>query len=245
MEIISLYTSEIDSNMEKQIMNCFNKTFYQKKVENYFKWKYRDNPFGDSLHVITLVENEVITTRVFWRLDIDGIESYQCVDTSVLPEYQGKGLFGKTVQVALEKIGNKQIYNYPNEHSAPAYLKYGWKPVEKSDCIRFNFKSLMLSSAPHIDWSYEQLKWRFKECIIGKYYQYKSGDKYYLFGTRRGKWFVLLGYSKYDLNLEEVDPLFCFSYDINANGICIKKKLVYMSRYEGKLQLNSYLFDMI
>ena len=66
-------------------MNCFNATFLQSKKDNYFKWKFRDNPFGDSLHIICTQDDEVIASRVFWRLDIDRIEAYQCVDTSVLP----------------------------------------------------------------------------------------------------------------------------------------------------------------
>ncbi|RLA74072.1 MAG: hypothetical protein DRG11_06235 [Epsilonproteobacteria bacterium] len=245
MEIISIYTSEIDKDLEEQIMKCFNITFSENKPSNYFKWKYKDNPFGDSLHVIVIDNNQVIATRVFWRLDINGVESYQCVDTSVLPEYQGKGIFGKTVRTALEQIGDKQIYNYPNENSAPAYLKYGWKPIENSNCIKFNLKLLLLPSSPKIDWTKKQLEWRFENCLISKYYQYNDGDRYYIFGLRREKWPVLLGYSEFSLNLEYINPLFCFSYDVNSKGICIRKKLIYMYKFKNELNLKSYLFDMI
>lgn len=245
MEIIALYTSQIDMILEQKIMNCFNATFDESKPDGYFQWKYRDNPFGDSLHIIVLENEKVISTRVFWRLDVDGVESYQCVDTSVLSEYQGKGLFAKTVKTALKVIGDKQIYNYPNSNSAPAYLKYGWKIYEGSDCIKFNLTTLMLLSVSKIDWTEKQLNWRFKDCLVAKYYQSFKNGKYYIFGVRRNKWPILLGYSEINLNLEIINPIFCFSYDKYAKGICIKKKLVYMYKYEKELSLKSYLFDMI
>lgn len=245
MEILTLYTSQIDMTLEQKIMNCFNASFDESKLNGYFQWKYRDNPFGDSLHIIVLDDEKVISTRVFWRLDIDGVESYQCVDTSVLPEYQGKGLFGKTVKAALEVIGDKQIYNYPNSNSAPAYLKYGWKVFEESDCIKLNFSMFMIKNVQEIDWTREQLDWRFKKCVIAKYFQYFIHGKYYIFGLRRNRWPVLLGYVKCNLHLENIKPVFSFSYDRGIKGICIRKKLVYMYKYKEELDLKSYLFDMI
>lgn len=245
MNIVSIYTSEIDSNLEQQIMECFNTTFSESKPDGYFQWKYRDNPFGDSLHILVLIDNNVIATRVFWRVDIDKIESYQCVDTSVLPEYQGKGIFGKTIKSALEKIGDKQIYNYPNENSAPSYLKYGWREMNDSSYIKFNLKYFMLSSAPRIEWTEEQLKWRFTNCLISNYFQCKDGDKYYIFGLRREKWPVLLGCTNFNIGLETINPILCFSYDRDTKGICIRKKLVYMYKFKHELDLKSYLFDMI
>ena len=90
MKFSYYWTSEVNQTLEKKIMSCFDKTFYQNSSKNYFKWKYRDNPFGESLHIIALNKNNVVATRSFWRLDIDKTKAYQCVDTAVLPKKKKK-----------------------------------------------------------------------------------------------------------------------------------------------------------
>jgi len=65
MKTISLWTDEINHDLECKIMECFNKTFSQTKSIDYFQWKFRDNPFGKSLHIIVFDKNKVVATRVF------------------------------------------------------------------------------------------------------------------------------------------------------------------------------------
>ena len=167
--------------MESELMSCFNETFSQTKPENYFQWKFRDNPFGDSLHIVVTDKDKIVSTRVFWRLDIGDIEAYQCVDTSVLPEYQGKGIFGKTTSIALQILNGKLIYNYPNNLSGPAYIKYGWRAIKDSNSIKVNFTSLMLKSSTVIDWKIESLRWRFENNPEARYFTMKKNDIYYIF----------------------------------------------------------------
>jgi hypothetical protein len=244
MKLTSFWTSEITDSMEEKVMACFNATFSQNKHHNYFKWKFRDNPFGESLHIIVEDEHKVISTRVFWRLDINGTEAYQCVDTSVLPEYQGKGLFKKTTLVALEILERKLIYNYPNELSGPAYIKSGWKAVENSTSVKFNLTSLMLKRAPTINWGEKELKWRFKENPEASYYAIKKDNYFYIFSLRRKNFFILLFKTKVNLNLKIINPIFIFSYDSEARGLAIRSKLPYMSKGAEDYNLSTYLFDM-
>jgi hypothetical protein len=244
INIIALWTSEIDAALEHNIMSCFNETFSQTKDPNYFQWKFRDNPFGESLHVIAVNQGRVIGSRVFWRLDIEGYEAYQCVDTSILPEYQGKGLFKSTVLKALDIIGDKLIYNYPNELSGPAYIKSGWKVVKNSTSIKVNLTNLMVKSSPVLNWDEQQLRWRFEKNPLAKYYTMKKKDYYYVFSLRRKGLFVLLFKTKYCLDLEFVKPRICFSYDQSVIGLRCHSKLPYMSRCVEEHNLLTYLFDM-
>lgn len=239
-----LKTSEIDGFTEQQTMNVFCSTFNKNKPANYFQWKFRDNPFGESIHVLVYDEGNLISTRVFWRMDIAGTESYQCVDTAVHPSYQGRGVFTLSTEAALQNIGDKPIYNHPNANSRPAYLKNGWT-VNSQHRVRVTFTRLALKSAPVIDWDSEQLAWRFKQNPTSQYACLQRGNVNYIFGFRRKKWSVLLGSTKCSLNLPAINPKLCFSYNPSAVGISLAKKQVWLQK--GKLpgSLYSYLFDMM
>ena len=244
MKITPYWTNEINASLENDIMSCFNKTFSQTKPSNYFQWKFRQNPFGESLHIVVTNKNKVISTRSFWRLDINGIEAYQCVDTSVLPKYQGKGIFGKTTLLALQILSNKLIYNHPNKFSGPAYLKYGWKTVKNSHSIKINFTTFMLGGAPVIDWNVKALRWRFQKNPEIMYYTMKKNEFYYIFSEKRKNLFVLLGKTKLKLYLNLIKPFICFSYDNCNNGLSFYPKLPYMTKGKIKYKLHSYLFDI-
>ena len=133
----TLYSNEIDSNLEKEIMECFNSSFNQKKSKKYFKWKYFDNPFGHSIHILVYDKLKLVSSRAFWRLDLNQQEAYQCVDTSVIPSHQGKGIFKLSTNAALN-FKNKIICNYPNKISYPAYLNLGWDK-NKLSFLKFNY----------------------------------------------------------------------------------------------------------
>ena len=244
MNVIPLWTKEINLSLENQIMSCFNETFSQTKHGNYFQWKFHDNPFGESLHIIVMDRDKVVGARAFWRLDIDGVEAYQCVDTSFLPEYQGKGLFKKTTIEALKLLNGRLIYNYPNALSGPAYIKYGWKAVKGSTSIKVNFTRAMLDSAPVINWDSDTLKWRFQRNPEASYYSYKKGKFYYLFSAKRKNLFVLLGKTQTNLGLASISPFICFSYDKASVGLPFHSKLPYMSKGAEKYALHTFLFDM-
>ena len=243
MDIFSLWTHEIDHDLEKKIMDCFNTTFAESKKENYFKWKFRENPFGDSLHIVCIHKNEVIASRVFWRLDVDGIEAYQCVDTSVLPKHQGKGIFKKTTLLALESIGNKLIYNYPNELSAPAYLKLGWKVLDRSESVKVNITRLMLRSSPLNNWSKDKLIWRFKDNPESKYFSFDDEVSTFVFSKLTNDYYLLLFRTNQKLNLSPIKPTICFSYDRSSCGIPIHSKLPYMYHGSHPKDYKTFLFD--
>ena len=162
MKFSYYWTSEVNQALEKKIMLCFDKTFDNNSSKNYFKWKYRDNPFGESLHIIALNKNKVVASRAFWRLDIDKTKAYQSVDTAVLPNFQKKGIFKKTALMAVKILKKKIIYNSPNKNSWSAYRECGWKNIKKSNLTKINITSFMLNSAPVIKWDTETLRWRFR-----------------------------------------------------------------------------------
>lgn len=243
MKFSYLWTSEINHNLEKKIMSCFDKTFTKKSSRNYFKWKYRDNPFGDSLHIVVLIKDKVIASRAFWRLDINKNIAYQCVDTAVMPNFQKKGIFKKTIIIAKKILRKKLIYNSPNENSGPAYLKCGWRNIDNSNLTKINITSLMLKSSPTIGWNFQTLKWRFSKNPTQKYYSLKKGEDYYIFRKIRKRFFLLIGKTKINLKLKNVNPFLCFSYDNECVGLPVKFRQPWMCKSKINYEFKSYLFD--
>jgi len=244
LKIKILKSSEVDSKTENEVMDCFNETFNQKKSKLYFDWKFRANPFGESIHVLAYLDNLMVSSRVFWRLDLNETEAYQCVDTSVLNDYHGKGIFRKSTESALEYLGQKTIYNYPNKNSFPAYLKLGWKENPLSN-IKFNLFHIIARDTPPINWSFDKQKWRFKDNPEVIYYSCVFGDKFLILRKKRG-FFFSIGKTNFDIGLEKVNPIVLFSYDLNIKGLKVpfKKALTLSKNFKGE-SIPFYHYDMM
>ena len=238
------YSSKIDIKLEKKIMKCFNETFNQSKPQKYFKWKYKDNPFGESIHVLIYFENELVSTRVFWRLDVNQEKSYQCVDTTVSPLFQGRGLFRISTEKALEILNHERIFNYPNSKSYPAYLKLGWKKNLPSQ-IKFNFSYKIEKYAPFIDWGIEKLVWRFKDNPNTEYFSFYSNNYNIILRKKRGL-FICLGKTKFELGLKKVKPIVIFSYDNDFKGLRVPfKRNFTVSKNFTNEKIHFYNYDMM
>jgi len=103
-----------------------------KSVE-YFVWKHIKNPFGKSKMILAREEGKIVAVRVFmkWTFAREGslVHAVRAVDTSTLPEYQGKGIFSKLTMKAVEECkqeGFAMVFNTPNPISLKGYLKLGW-----------------------------------------------------------------------------------------------------------------------
>ena len=243
MKFSYYWTSQISQVLEKKIMKCFDKTFNKNSSKNYFKWKYRNNPFGESLHIIALDKKKVVATRAFWRLDVNKTEAYQCVDTAVLPKFQNLGIFKKTALIANKILKEKLIYNSPNRNSGPAYLKSGWKNISNSNLTKINITFFMLKSSPKISWGFKTLIWRFKENPNQKYYNLKKGKNYYIFREIRKRFFLLVGQTNINLNLPNINPFICFTYDYSCFGLPFIFRQSWMYKNKVNYKFKSYLFD--
>jgi predicted N-acetyltransferase YhbS len=109
-----------------------------KKTEAVWKYKHVDNPFGKSLVLVVVENDEIIGVRAFmhwqWQLGDQVFSTFRAVDTATHPAHQGKGVFKKLTLNAIEiakEQGDDFIFNTPNTQSLPGYLKMGWKEVAK------------------------------------------------------------------------------------------------------------------
>jgi glycosyltransferase involved in cell wall biosynthesis/GNAT superfamily N-acetyltransferase len=101
-----------------------------------FAWKHDHNRFGPSPMWVATDAGRIVAFRTFmrWEFERGGsvIRAVRAVDTATDPEYQGRGLFRALTMQGLEEMraeGIDWVFNTPNSHSRPGYLKMGWREV--------------------------------------------------------------------------------------------------------------------
>jgi GNAT superfamily N-acetyltransferase len=110
-----------------------------RKTEAFWRWKHHANPFGSSYGLYAWAEDQhkVAGLRVLmrWRFKTptgELLRAVRAVDTATHPAFQRQGIFSTLTRQAIEdlsKEGVHLIFNTPNQHSLPGYLKMGWQVV--------------------------------------------------------------------------------------------------------------------
>ena len=126
--IKSSWSSDIDSKLKEDFITLVNSVFGNFLTEELFKTKYVDNIYGPSLLTVAYVDGEPAGVDAMWRNDVCGMKAYQTVDTCVLEQYRGMGLFKRITHYEMDLLGEDAwVYGYPNVNSYPGYVKMGWK----------------------------------------------------------------------------------------------------------------------
>lgn len=122
------------------------------KTEDWFLWKFRDNPFGESI-LACVEDNGKIVGCVGYGLQPfiykeQKIKGCMAFENFVHPDYQGKGLFSKLITLIEDEI-TKQNFDFmlvfPNSNSLKAYQKKGWI---KLDIIEYWIKGSNILKVP-------------------------------------------------------------------------------------------------
>ena len=137
IRIESCWTDHPSLELLKDFASLANTVFGFFVTERYFRSKFVDNIYGPSLVTVVYVDDCPAGADVMWRNDLYGEESYQTVDTCVLEQFRGRGLFKKLTRYELDLLGSEcLVYGYPNVNSYPGYVKMGWhvKQYHKALC---------------------------------------------------------------------------------------------------------------
>ena len=135
------------------------------KTEAWFFWKFRDNPYGETLLACAEENGRIVGCvayglQPFW-LKGEKIKGVISFETFVHPNYQGKGLFNKLIQLAEETVISKDVdlmLNFPNSNSLRGFKKNNWKQLESPEywikganlfTIPLFFKDLRLGFSPN------------------------------------------------------------------------------------------------
>lgn len=214
----------------------FDKAFDQWYPMKTFNWKYLSRFSIDSVIQEISIEDEIVGYRGLWKVN-EYANGYQCIDTCIDPNFQGKGIFKKSNLNIQKHFGS--FYNYPNPKSYPGYLKSGWE-----NHAPMNIYLNIISNFEFCDWTEDFIQWRFCEHPYIKYYKIKLAKG---FGVIRYKKNlpVQVESVKHDLNLEQVkSPIFSFKYALKPSGFKIRNAgMVVTNNFNDPIR-SSY-FDMI
>lgn len=237
MPIFLIYKSDqLNSLFFKKFQKIFNTTFSQNYDYKIFKWKYIDYFSSNSIIQEILLDNKPIGYRGLWKVKNYPI-AYQCIDTCILPDFQGRGIFKLSNQHIVDNLGS--FYNYPNSISRPGYIKSGW--VEES---KMKIYINRLENFEFCNWDEDFLDWRFVRHPYIKYYKAKIRGGYAILRFKKNLP-IHIESTRINLKLEEIkNPFFSFKYDLKKNGIKVKNAGSVLT-YNFKGKLRSSYFDMI
>ena len=229
------------SFQEKQLLFnsfrvIFNKSFNQWYSNNTFNWKYLSEFSDNSVIQEIIINKKIIGYRGLWKVN-EYTNSYQCIDTCIDPEYQGKGIFKKSNYDLVKTLGS--FYNYPNPKSYPGYIKSGWHTYAP-----MNIYINKLANFEHCKWSADFLNWRFSLHPYITYYKVKIKNGFGIIRFKKNLP-VHIESTQHDINLELVrSPIISFKYDTKTNGLKLRNAgNVVVNNFNG--QIRSSFFDMI
>ena len=171
--------------------NVFKGAFAMDYSIERFSWTYLSKYSQGSKIVLIRSGLRVLGVRGLWKLR--GLKSYQLIDTCVLPEARGQGLFA---QSNIYISSNYSVYNLPNGMSRPGYLRDGWVIASRIGIVPLPIKH----SLPQF-YEYDYLVWRFVQCPDRQYFIKKHGNCYSILAIKRGLIPVLIARTKHKLNL--------------------------------------------
>ncbi|GAA0662671.1 GNAT family N-acetyltransferase [Natronoarchaeum mannanilyticum] len=106
--------------------------------DEWFDWKYRDNPFVDHVPITVAVDGDgtLVGARPLLALPMAAgsrkFLALQPGDTMVHPDHRRQGLFTRMTERTIERYHDHEaalFFNFPNEKSGPGYRKLGWRDV--------------------------------------------------------------------------------------------------------------------
>lgn len=109
IQIKSCWTDSLSGGLKSDYIRLANAIFGAFITEDYYRKKYNANIYGSSLLTVVYVDGNAAGTDVMWRNDMDGLKAYQTVDTCVLEQYRGMGLFKQMTHYELDLLGKETL----------------------------------------------------------------------------------------------------------------------------------------
>lgn len=123
-----------DSRHHSRVVELL-KGLWGKKAEEFFRWKYLENPYSDFVGIMAVDILKVVGFRGYmatpWEKDREQFVIPVACDTIVHPDYRMRG-----VSVSMGMAAEEALSNYPaiinfscGGESHPGYKKLGFKPL--------------------------------------------------------------------------------------------------------------------
>lgn len=135
---IKILDKEEFSDLIPSYVELNNKIFNQKVNEDYFQWRYLNNPNEDLLVCVAIDQGKVVanyaaTGFLLINNNENQLKSAQSLNTMTDPDYQGQGLFMKTASTLYDEMKKRNYdltWGFPNNLSHWIFKnKLLWKDV--------------------------------------------------------------------------------------------------------------------
>lgn len=145
---ITLYTK----NDEKHILDLFELAFKQKMSEEYWNWRFINNPFIGMDNPIYLMWDDkklighYAVSPVEMKIENKIHKTALSMTTMTHPNYGGKGIFSSLAECLYQDLKDKNysmVWGFPNNNSHYGFIKrLGWKDI--SIVPMFSLKAIIL-----------------------------------------------------------------------------------------------------
>ena len=207
-------TSELTRQDIQDILNMLNNAFLSRRDEAEFRWKYLDNPYGESLHMIAYDNSQSVGSMAFWRNDLQGITpAYQCVDLVVIPSHQRRGIFQVAGNECVKRLPGAYLYTFPNRYSQPGFYKLGWTLQRKIPISVHLPGGVLRHYAKRGPIPDQYAVWRFVRNPETQYFVYPKDGQFFLLSKREKSSYIVGGMLSNDFGLPNASPRFLLSCD--------------------------------
>jgi len=133
------YSIRLAEDKDKEdILNLLNGVFSANQRTSYirgddfYKWKYKNNPFGEAIITVAESSDRIIGVDNLWPWEFElGGTVYKAIqpcDSVVHPDFRGQGVFRAMRSNGLSVVEKKDfifLFNFPNKNSLPLNLSLG------------------------------------------------------------------------------------------------------------------------
>jgi len=228
IRFVCRYTPELTGQEINDTLSVLNSAFPGWGDKSIFDWKYSQNPYGNSLHVIVYDGQEPIASVSFWRNDVGDQPAYQCVDVCVVPGHQRRGIFRRTATYGVELLDGAYLYTFPNWQSRPGFLRQGWTIKRKVPITVHTISGAIKNYRDASEIPQDFAGWRFGHHPTKKYYVCRLDGQFFLLTKRRENCYAIGGVLAGNPGLEEVKPRFLLSYDFPNRLLTVPRRTGWM-----------------
>lgn len=150
---------DYNSGDEIQILKLFNEAFGKPLSEEYWKWRFLDNPENQVMIKLMWDEDKLVGHYAVspLKLDVNGesILTALSMTTMTHPDYAGKGIFTKLAEeLYFEKAKHsdlKAVWGFPNRNSHYAFInKLSWNDLAQIPVRSIAIEKIKKSSTSNI-----------------------------------------------------------------------------------------------
>lgn len=125
---------------ELQIIRLFNRVFGQEMSLPFWKWRFKENPYGKGIIKLVFDADKLIGQYAVIPMSVQvtgvPVKAAFSMTTMTHPDYSGRGIFtflAGEVYKSCAQQGFSFVYGFPNDNSYPGFTqKLGWEGLGKT-----------------------------------------------------------------------------------------------------------------